>query len=145
MQCNSCGSTLPPGARHCPNCGAPTVNTGPYQEATSPSPLLQTGSQPDRPYPADVNDRGPFQEAMAPPPPSTQQERIVLPGSYNPDSFQESASSPQPGSQPDRTMLAGPYTPPPASSSPNVYGPSAYPPPPAQPPYYAGSQQPPYA
>ena len=42
-------------------------------------------------------------------------------------------------------MLAGPYTPPPASSSPNVYGPSAYPPTPAQPPYYAGSQQPPYA
>src|ERR1700676_5082767 len=38
MQCTSCGTPIPPGAKHCPSCGMPAYDPGTYQETIHSSP-----------------------------------------------------------------------------------------------------------
>ena len=45
MQCLSCGTILPPGAAHCPFCGAPVVDEGQQREKLASS---LTGQPPDK-------------------------------------------------------------------------------------------------
>lgn len=50
MHCSSCGASLPPGAAHCPTCGAPVFAEGPYRETSAGSSadqtLISSGSNP---------------------------------------------------------------------------------------------------
>ena len=41
MQCTSCGATLPPGAKHCPSCGATVYQPGAFQDTLHSSPTDQ--------------------------------------------------------------------------------------------------------
>ncbi|MFL5627656.1 MAG: hypothetical protein ACJ788_18925 [Ktedonobacteraceae bacterium] len=135
QQCTSCGATLPPGANNCPACGAPTYDTGAFQETISMGP----NARPDKSAQGEVYAPGSFQEAASIPP-QAQADKMRLAGPYQPGSFQE-AGSIQPAANPDQTVQAGPRTaiPPSASSGAN-YGQSAYPAP-AQQPSYTVPQQ----
>lgn len=57
MQCSSCGALLPPGAKHCPLCGAPVSIPGSFQESAS----LPPATQPDKTMTA-----GPYYDPRSP-------------------------------------------------------------------------------
>ncbi|HLZ80655.1 MAG TPA: hypothetical protein VKP04_03425 [Ktedonobacteraceae bacterium] len=114
MQCNSCGTTLPPGARNCPACGTAVFASSPTEKTFLSSP----GS----PQPEDT--------PSAP--------------SYPPGTFQESIGLPpgaQPG-QPANSFQAGSY--PSGQSAVPLQNPYEQPgyPPAQQPPLYLDAQQP---
>ena len=114
MQCNSCGSELPPKALNCPNCGTAVFASSPFEKTALSSP----GTQPENSPTAAFYPTGSFQE-MASPPPQIQPDKPFQANPY-------------------------PYTPgTPATPLPGPYGqPGGYPPP--QQPLYPGPQQPPY-
>src|SRR5450759_4092195 len=114
MQCNSCGATLPPGARNCPMCGTATFASSPTEKTFLSSPGSPVEDTVPGTYPP-----GTFQESV-PPPPAAQPGSSFQAGSYAPT---QSA-----------TPLPLPYGPP---------GQPGYPPV-QQPPFYSGPQQPPY-
>ncbi len=147
QQCTSCGATLPPGANNCPACGAPTYDTGAFQETVSKWPDAQA----DRPAQGEVYAPGSFQESASTPS-EAQADKTRLAGPYQPGSFQE-AGSVQPASTPGGAVQAGPRTPiPPSASSGVNFRQPAYPAPVQQPyyvnpqqHYYANAQQPTYS
>src|SRR5579859_2157077 len=96
MQCNSCGASIPAGAKHCPLCGAPVFTPGPYQESVS----LPPPSPPDGNTWANSYNSRPFSEMPPPTSPNSPPDWMMAPGSYNPS--------------------------PPAGSPPNAYGQPAY-------------------
>ena len=61
MQCISCGTIIPPGAKHCPSCGTPVYDPGVYQETAHSSPIHPT--EPENP--AASYNPGTFQEATS--------------------------------------------------------------------------------
>jgi Domain of Unknown Function (DUF1080)/zinc-ribbon domain len=59
MQCTSCGTPIPPGAKHCPSCGTPVYDPGVYQET-----VRSSQNYPTEPVnPAGSYSPGTFQEA----------------------------------------------------------------------------------
>ena len=59
MQCSSCGTTLPPGARNCPACGAAVFASNPTEQTFISLP----GSQPESASPASTSPYPPGQPA----------------------------------------------------------------------------------
>jgi hypothetical protein len=126
MHCSSCGSLLPPGATHCPTCGAPVFADTPYREtaggssATQPpdKTLLSSGSNPFGP-PQPPQPSGPGWQ-VDPAAPTEQYNIGALPGAINqaPTGAINQASTP-----------GGAYGPPPG---------------PGQQPYFPGGSPPPY-
>lgn len=114
MQCSSCSTTLPPGARNCPACGTAVYASSPTEETF----LSLPGSRPESALPASSSP-------------------------YAPGPYQKSVQ-PLPATQPGNSFQAGPYTPgQPAAPLPNPYEQPGYSSA-QQPPLYLGSQQPPY-
>src|SRR5947209_17625572 len=64
MQCNSCGSELPPKALNCPNCGTAVFASSPFEKTALSSP----GTQPENSPTAAFYPTGSFQEMASPPP-----------------------------------------------------------------------------
>ncbi len=112
MQCNSCGATLPPGARNCPMCGTATLASSPTEKTFLSSPGSPTEDTVPGTYPP-----GTFQES-APPQPAAQPGSSFQAGSYTP--AQSATPLPPPYEQPGY---------PPAQQPPFYSGPQ-------QPPYF---------
>jgi hypothetical protein len=113
MHCSSCGSLLPPGATHCPTCGAPVFADTPYRETAGGSSagqspdktLLSSGSNPFG-LPPSPQPSGPGWQIDPGVP--TEQYNVGAPtsgGAYGPP--------PQPGQQPYYPGSPPPYVPPP--------------------------------
>ncbi len=138
MQCPSCGTTIPPGARFCPTCGRRIPDQEALQETVSPAPapepqIDQTATLPDQP-------NSPASQQAAPSAPSWQTESMVADPQPRP--------APPPGLQagriaPSEQYYAGPGP----TSDPYrqaeqrqvVLPPST--PPPQQQPFYGSGQQ----
>src|SRR5215831_9433739 len=71
MNCGNCGTLLPPGAAHCPNCGAATSNYYSFSATTPSDPTVVTapyGTEPQTP-PTVYGDSQPYQATPPPPTP----------------------------------------------------------------------------
>jgi hypothetical protein len=118
MQCNSCGTELPPEARNCPNCGTAVFASSPFEKTAFSSP----GTPPESTLPT-AYPPGSFQE-MASPPPQPQPEKPFQANSYPYIPGTQATPPPDPYGQPGR------YPPP----QPPLYPGSQRPPYPAPPP-----------
>ncbi len=128
MNCNSCGSQLPEGAKVCPTCGTPTPAFSSNAGTASPGPT-----------------EGAYPYNTPPGSPSPYEPTVVAPSQGSPSPYEPTVVAPPPGTPqaPSTAYGPNPNVPPfnpSGQQNPNTPVPESYIPPPPPPPGYLTPQ-----